>query len=79
MKSRPRTPVYWPKMKIRGWRRRFKANQRIQRTVMMWATPTKLKGDGSGHYSYKFVADPMGEYIVEMKLPLVDGFGRRIS
>lgn len=76
MSTRPRNPVNWPKMKIRGAKRKYLANLRQQSIV--WA---RAFIDGrvtvDGGYETKFRLDPRGDFILKMTTTR-DGFGRAV-
>lgn len=69
----PRHPLYWPKMKIRGARRKRLAAHRTQSIVFM-----RVRFIDAGDGVYHFLADPNGTHMIEAKQPWRDGFGRAV-
>lgn len=77
MAQKPRTPVHFPRMKIRGRRNKAKATQRFRRDVIL---PNALVSyDPAGHLT---LTPASGEPVIGMftvrTSSYVDGFGRPV-
>lgn len=69
----PRTPVFFPKMKVRGARRKQMSAQRIRRHTELRVRPVLLV-DGS----MDLMVDPFGTHFAKITLPTLDGWGRTV-
>ena len=71
--QKPRTPVFFPRMKVRGWRNRRKSAMRTQTLGEMRVNVTHVGGD-----HVDFVADPNGTHVLKYDTGWYDGWGRRV-
>lgn len=72
--QKPRTPLYFPKMKVRGRRNRRKSSLRISHFYTMRANVQHVGGD-----HVDFVASEQGSHLIEYKTPTYDGWGRVVA
>lgn len=71
----PRTPVHWPRMKIRGRRNKAKAAQRIRREMLMPNVIAHFNPDGTVGIQPSLGRPQVGLMTVKT-IAYVDGFGR---
>lgn len=71
----PRHPVYWPKMKIRGAKRKYLAKLRIERRI--WTRGFIVQTEEHGLFKMQFEVNPLGNYSIQLKY-YSDGFGRSV-
>lgn len=70
--QKPRTPIHFPKMKLRGAKNKYLASLRNQTVRTMRVNVTSVREDGS----VDFVVDANGTHVLTAKSQIVDGFGR---
>lgn len=76
MAQMPRTPVHFPRMKVRGWRNKAKlAARHTYRTVIPYARPTPI-ADG---VTFVAITGPEPGAVRLEFTRTVDGFGRRVT
>lgn len=78
-RNKPRTPVHWPRMKIRGARRKWKTSLRTTQVFRMYAV-LDTHTEASGLHSYTFKAtrkETPGARLIETK-HTQDGWGRSV-
>lgn len=75
MAQKPRTPVHFPRMKIRGHRNKAKAAARFRREVLMPNVVAHLNPDGSVGIQAALGRPQLGLMTVRT-VAYVDGFGR---
>ena len=69
-----RTPVNFPRMKVRGRRNRARSAERIWRRFVLRVTPVQML-DGS----VQFTVDSNGSHVIEATTPTYDGWGRIVA
>lgn len=76
MAQKPRTPVHWPRMKVRGRRNRAKLAARHQHlTVIPYARPVPIPTG----YRFEALAGPEPGAMELRFSSVIDGFGRSIG
>lgn len=78
MSSLPRTPVHFPRMKVRGRRNRAKSAARHETRVMMRVRVTQAHA-ADGTIQATFHLDPNGTHAVMFTTGVRDGWGRRVG
>lgn len=68
----PRTPRYFPKMKLRGAKNKYLGSLRNQTVSTMRVNVTSVREDGS----VDFVVDANGTHMLTARSKITDGFGR---
>ena len=71
--SRPRTPVHWPRMKVRGALRRWKTAQRITHRTELMVVPTS---HGDGRYTFRMAGPAEPGAMLMVSTRRTDGWGR---
>lgn len=75
----PRTPVHFPRMKVRGARNRAKSAARHeQRTMLRVRLERAPRGSAPGMFTTELVVDPNGTHVLATRT-VTDGWGRRVK
>lgn len=69
-----RTPINFPRMKVRGRRNRARSAERHSQHYTIRANPLQTL-DGS----VQFMPDPFGSHVIEATTPTRDGWGRVVA
>lgn len=74
MSTRPRTPVHFPKMKVRGARNKAKSAARYR-----YASTARVRIGSQDASGTTLILDPNGTHVVSGDSGIQDGWGRLIA